>query len=88
VSACTRRKLGVIVLGFGLMFYGLEAIDEAMKPLRDHEPFMHAMESTGQNCIGVALVLPFLPMVARLLERLIPDPVPKEQTLSEATPAQ
>jgi phosphate:Na+ symporter len=199
----TRRKLGVIVLGFGLMFYGLEAIDEAMKPLRDHEPFMHAMESMGQNpllgaafgalftaiiqsssatvaivitlagsglislpagiaimlgaeigtcsdtlvatigrgrpavrtgvfhlvfnlvtasagvalvpvfvdivdqlsgdasvgrkianaqmifnCIGVALVLPFLPMVARLLERLIPDPVPKEQTLQEAAPAQ
>jgi phosphate:Na+ symporter len=24
----TRHKLGIIVLGFGMMFYGLEAIDE------------------------------------------------------------
>jgi phosphate:Na+ symporter len=45
----TRRKLGVVVLGFGLMFYGLEAIDEAMKPLRAHEPFMRAMTSMGEN---------------------------------------
>jgi len=47
----TRRKLGVIVLGFGLMFYGLEAIDEAMKPLRNHQPFMHAMTTMGENPI-------------------------------------
>lgn len=45
----TRRKLGIVVLGFGLMFYGLEAIDEAMKPLRDHEPFMRAMTRMGEN---------------------------------------
>jgi len=25
----TLKKLGIILLGFGLMFYGLEAIDEA-----------------------------------------------------------
>jgi phosphate:Na+ symporter len=47
----TRRKLGLVVLGFGLMFYGLEAIDEAMKPLRDHEAFMHAMTTMGTNPI-------------------------------------
>jgi phosphate:Na+ symporter len=33
----TRAKLGLVLLGFGLMFYGLEAIDDAVKPLRDHE---------------------------------------------------
>jgi phosphate:Na+ symporter len=47
----TRRKLGLVVLGFGLMFYGLEAIDEAMKPLRDHEAFMQAMATMGTNPI-------------------------------------
>lgn len=51
----TRHKLGIVVLGFGLMFYGLEAIDEAMKPLRDHEPFMRAMERMGQNAVLGAL---------------------------------
>jgi phosphate:Na+ symporter len=47
----TRRKLGLVVLGFGLMFYGLEAIDEAMKPLRDHQAFMSAMTAMGTNPI-------------------------------------
>jgi phosphate:Na+ symporter len=52
----TRRKLGLVVLGFGLMFYGLEAIDEAMKPLRHHEPFMRAMTTMGTTPIlGAAL---------------------------------
>jgi phosphate:Na+ symporter len=31
------------------MFYGLEAIDQAMKPLRNHEPFMNAMQSMGET---------------------------------------
>lgn len=44
-----RRKLGIILLGFGLMFYGLEAIDEAVKPLRTHEAFMHAMQTMGDT---------------------------------------
>lgn len=50
-----RRKLGVVVLGFGLMFYGLEAIDEAMKPLRDYQPFMQTMENMGRNPVLGAL---------------------------------
>jgi phosphate:Na+ symporter len=45
----TKKKLGIIVLGFGLMFYGLEAIDDAVKPLRDYQPFMHAMQTLGDN---------------------------------------
>ncbi len=44
-----RRKLGVILLGFGLMFYGLEAIDDAVKPLRSHGAFMDAMQAMGDT---------------------------------------
>jgi phosphate:Na+ symporter len=51
----TRRKIGIILLGFGLMFYGLEAIDEAMKPLRDHEAFMRAMQAMGDKPVLGAL---------------------------------
>jgi phosphate:Na+ symporter len=48
-SSPTRKKLGLVLLGFGLMFYGLDAIDEAMKPLRGHPTFMQAMRSLGQT---------------------------------------
>jgi phosphate:Na+ symporter len=52
----TLKKLGIIVLGFGLMFYGLEAIDSAMKPLRDNATFIDAMKRMGENPLLGALV--------------------------------
>jgi phosphate:Na+ symporter len=51
-----QKTLGIILLGFGLMFYGLEAIDEAMKPFRDYQPFISWMEKLGSNPILGALV--------------------------------
>jgi phosphate:Na+ symporter len=32
----TQKNLGLVVLGFGLMFYGIEAIDDAMRPFRTY----------------------------------------------------
>jgi len=51
-----QKTIGIIILGFGLMFYGLEAIDEAMKPFRDYEPFINWMESLGNNPLLGAIV--------------------------------
>lgn len=51
-----QKSIGVILLGFGLMFYGLEAIDTAMKPFREYEPFINWMESLGRNPFLGALV--------------------------------
>ncbi len=50
------KSLGIVLLGFGLMFYGLEAIDSAMEPFRDYEPFLNWMESLGRNPFLGALV--------------------------------
>jgi len=50
------KNLGIVLLGFGLMFYGLEAIDEAMKPFRTYEPFIGLMETLGNNPILGAAV--------------------------------
>ncbi|MBD1877198.1 Na/Pi cotransporter family protein [Nodosilinea sp. FACHB-131] len=50
------KSIGIVLLGFGLMFYGLEAIDSAMEPFRDYEPFLNWMESLGRNPILGALV--------------------------------
>lgn len=50
------KSIGIVLLGFGLMFYGLEAIDSAMEPFRDYEPFLNWMESLGRNPVLGALV--------------------------------
>lgn len=52
----TLKNLGIVLLGFGLMFYGLEAIDEAMKPFRDYQPFIDLMQTLGKNPLLGAIV--------------------------------
>lgn len=52
----TLKNLGIILLGFGLMFYGLEAIDEAMKPFRNYQPFIDLMQTFANNPLLGALV--------------------------------
>jgi phosphate:Na+ symporter len=50
------KNLGIVLLGFGLMFYGLEAIDEAMKPFRTYQPFIDLMQTLGSNpLLGAAV---------------------------------
>jgi phosphate:Na+ symporter len=51
-----QKTLGIILLGFGLMFYGLEAIDEAMKPFRTYQPFIDLMQTLGKNPLLGAIV--------------------------------
>jgi phosphate:Na+ symporter len=52
----TWKNVGIVLLGFGLMFYGLEAVDEAMKPFRTYQPFIDLMETLGNNpLLGAAV---------------------------------
>ncbi|WP_407897887.1 Na/Pi cotransporter family protein [Scytonema sp. NUACC26] len=51
-----QKNIGIILLGFGLMFYGLEAIDEAMKPFRNYQPFIDLMQTLGKNPLLGAVV--------------------------------
>jgi phosphate:Na+ symporter len=52
----TQKNLGLVVLGFGLMFYGLEAIDDAMRPFRTYQPFIDLMQTLGNNPLLGAVV--------------------------------
>ncbi|MEP0913095.1 Na/Pi symporter [Leptolyngbya sp. GB1-A1] len=50
------KSIGIVLLGFGLMFYGLEAIDSAMEPFREYEPFLNLMKRLGENPLLGALL--------------------------------
>lgn len=50
------KAIGIVLLGFGLMFYGLEAIDSAMEPFREYQPFLNLMKRLGENPLLGALV--------------------------------
>ena len=50
-----RREYGNILLGLGLVFYGMSVMSGAMKPLRTYEPFVEFMISLD-NPLFAALV--------------------------------
>jgi phosphate:Na+ symporter len=52
----TVRNVGVILLGFGLMFFGLDAIEGAVRPLRKYQPFIDLMETLGNRPLFGALI--------------------------------
>lgn len=49
----TLRYWGMIVMGLGLVFYGMGVMSEAMKPLRSHEPFVQALARMENPLLGI-----------------------------------
>lgn len=50
------KKIGLVVLGLGLLFFGLDTIEDAMEPFKDYQPFITWMERLGENTLLGALV--------------------------------
>jgi phosphate:Na+ symporter len=51
-----RKNLGMVLLGFGLLFFGLEVIDDAMRPFRSNKTFLTWMERLGDQVVLGAIV--------------------------------
>ncbi|MBD6618480.1 Na/Pi cotransporter family protein [Komarekiella sp. 'clone 1'] len=45
------KQIGLITLGVGLLFFGLEIIENAMEPFKDYKPFLKLMETLGNNTL-------------------------------------
>jgi phosphate:Na+ symporter len=59
----TRRELGNILLGLGLVFYGMSVMSDAMKPLRSYEPFIEFMVSMENPLLGAFVGAAFTAVV-------------------------
>jgi phosphate:Na+ symporter len=49
----TWRRSGEILLGLGLLFFGMKLMGDATAPLRSHEPFVGWMRELDQPLLGV-----------------------------------
>ncbi|MGH8093238.1 MAG: Na/Pi cotransporter family protein [Chthoniobacterales bacterium] len=47
------RYWGMIVMGLGLVFYGMGVMSDAMRPLRSHEPFVQALAKMENPLLGI-----------------------------------
>lgn len=49
----TFKNIGETVLGFGLLFFGMDIMSEAMYPLRSFEPFLNILLQLENPIIGI-----------------------------------
>ena len=49
------QDIGETVLGFGLLFFGMQIMSDAMGPLRTHDGFVHLLVSLENPLLGIAV---------------------------------
>ncbi len=47
------RNIGLMIMGLGLVFFGMGLMSDAMKPLRTYEPFMEILASMENPLYGI-----------------------------------
>lgn len=57
------RHVGSAVLGLGLLFFGMEVMGDAMRPLRTYEPFLQLMQNLEAPIYGIAIGAVFTALV-------------------------
>ena len=57
------KQYGLMILGFGFVFYGMELMGGATRPLRDYEPFIELMQSMETPLYGILISAAFTAVV-------------------------
>ncbi|MDJ0523223.1 MAG: Na/Pi cotransporter family protein [Planctomycetota bacterium] len=47
------RQYGVMILGFGLVFFGMTLMKKAMGPLKEYDPFLNLMQGMDNPLFGI-----------------------------------
>ena len=58
-----RKQYGYAVMGLGLIFFGMSVMSDAMRPLRDYEPFLKLMQGMSNPLAGIATAAVFTALV-------------------------
>jgi phosphate:Na+ symporter len=57
------RQWGLMLFGFGLIFFGMYLMGEAMKPLRSHQPFIDLMREMDNPLLAILVSAGFTGLV-------------------------
>ncbi|MDH3691604.1 MAG: Na/Pi cotransporter family protein [Gammaproteobacteria bacterium] len=57
------RQYGSILMGLGMVFFGMAVMSEAMKPLRSYQPFLDLMITMENPVIGILIAATFTGLI-------------------------
>jgi phosphate:Na+ symporter len=57
------KHYGTLVMGLGMIFFGMGIMSEAMKPLRSYQPFIDLMQQVSHPAIGILVATVFTGLV-------------------------
>jgi phosphate:Na+ symporter len=57
------RHYGAMLMGLGLLFFGMSVMSEAMQPLRSYQPFLDLMVSMETPIIGILIAAAFTALI-------------------------
>ena len=57
------KHLGEAILGFGILFFGMKLMSDAMKPLREFQPFIDLMKGLENPLLGILIGAAFTALV-------------------------
>ena len=63
LRAPAARHTGSAILGLGLLFFGMEIMGDAMRPLRTYEPFLELMKNLENPFYAIAIAALFTALV-------------------------
>lgn len=49
----TGKHIGEVIMGFGILFFGMKLMSDAMKPLRSFEPFIDLLQGLENPLLGL-----------------------------------
>ena len=59
----TKKQYGAMVMGLGLVFFGMGIMSDAMKPLRTYQPFLDLMVQMANPALGILVAAVFTGLV-------------------------
>ena len=57
------RQYGILIMGLGLIFFGMAVMSGAMKPLRSYQPFIDLMQNVSNPLVGILVSTAFTALV-------------------------
>ena len=57
------KHYGALIMGLGLIFFGMTVMSDAMKPLRSYQPFIQLMQDVANPLIGILIATVFTALI-------------------------